>query len=268
MKITNNVLRCLALLVFLDPLVPPAFSQLSGIDRQRAQSLLDGVASDIRKEYYDPKFHGVDWDARVAEARAGIAKANSWNAAMIEIAVLADYLNDSHTNFFPPHPQVRTDYGWTFQLVGDRCYVTRVRPKSDAKGKGLKPGDQILTIDQVKPTRSSLPKISYAIQILSQQSSLHVSVKDQAGSVRTLDVAAKVKLPQVVRELDHPYGVDQQYFRLGFENDEHRMRARTDEQSDGLMIFKLPGFFLSESEIEKIVAKARKHPAPRRGLAR
>lgn len=237
------------------------FSQLSGLDRERAQSILDGVASDIRKEYYDPKFHGVDWDAKVAEARAGIAKANSWNAAMIEIAVLADSLNDSHTNVFPPQPAVRTDYGWTFQLFGDRCYVTRVRPKSDAEAKGLKPGDEVLTIDQVKPTRSTLPKISYAIQVLSQQSSLRVSVKNQSGTTRTVDVAAKVTLPQIVSGSDHPYGLDQQYYRLGFEDYEQRMRPQTIERSDGLMIFKLPGFFLSESEIERIVARARKHAA-------
>jgi C-terminal processing protease CtpA/Prc len=261
MKVKSISLRCLALLAFFNSLVAPAFSQLSGFDRQRAQSILEDVASDIRKEYYDPKFHAVNWDAKVAEAKAGIAKANTWNAAMIEIAVLTDFLDDSHTHVFPPYPEVRTDYGWTFQLFGDRCYVTRVRPKSDAESKGLKPGDEILAINQVRPTRFSLPKISYALGALSQQSSLHVTVKNQSGSTRTLDVAAKVKLPQVVRELDHPYGLDLQYYRLGHEDYEHRMRAQTCELGDSLMIFKLPGFFLSESEIEKIVDKARRHSA-------
>ena len=259
MKIGNTLIRSFAFLALISSLAVPAFSQLSGIDRERAQSVLEGVASDIRKEYYDPKFHGVDFNAKVAEAKAGIAKANSWNAAMIEIAVLADDLNDSHTRFYPPQPDVRTDYGWTFQLVGDRCLVTRVRPNSDAEAKGLKPGDEILTIDKVRPTRFSLPKISYSIEGLSQQKSLQVSVRDQSGATRTLDVAAKYKLPKIVSGIDHPYGVDFQYFRLGYENYAHRMRAQTTELTDGLMIVKLPGFFLSESEIEKLVAKARKH---------
>jgi len=117
------------------------------------------VASDIRKEYYDPKFHGINWEAKVAEAKAGIAKANSWNAAMIEIAVLTDYLDDSHTSFFPPQPQVRTDYGWKFKIIGEHCYVVQVRPGSDAEAKGLKPGDQVLTLDQIRATRPNLPRI-------------------------------------------------------------------------------------------------------------
>jgi C-terminal processing protease CtpA/Prc len=234
---------------------------LEGLDRERALSILDGVASDLRKQYYDPKFHGTDLNAKIAEAKAGIAKAASWNAAMIEIAVLTDSLNDSHTRFYPPEPELRTDYGWTFQLVGERCYVTRVRPKSDAEAKGLKPGDQILTINQVKPTRASLPKITYAIEGLSQQSSLRVNVSSPSGETRTVDVVAKITRPQIVSELSHPYGVDRQYFRLGYEDYEHRMRARSGELADGIAILKLPEFFLSEAEIEKIVGMARKHSA-------
>jgi C-terminal processing protease CtpA/Prc len=180
---------------------------------------------------------------------------------MIEIAVLTDFLNDSHTHFYPPVPELRTDYGWTFQLIGDRCYVTRVRPKSDAEAKGLKPGDQILTIDQVKPTRASLPKITYAIEGLSQQSSLRITVSNPSGETRTLDVAAKITRSQIVSDISHPYGLDRQYFRLGYENYEHRMRARSIERADGMTILKLPEFFLSEPEIEKVVGMARRHTA-------
>jgi hypothetical protein len=34
---------------------------------------LDGVASDVRKQCYDPKFHRINWDAKVAEAKADLA---------------------------------------------------------------------------------------------------------------------------------------------------------------------------------------------------
>jgi hypothetical protein len=55
----------LVLLACIGGFATPAFSQLASLDRERAQSILDGVASDIRKEYYDPKFHGIDWNAKV-----------------------------------------------------------------------------------------------------------------------------------------------------------------------------------------------------------
>jgi hypothetical protein len=110
---------------------------------------------------YDPKLHGLDWEAKVADAKARIARASSWWAAMLEIAVLTDDLNDSHTIFVPALPPSRTDYGWKFQIVGGRCYVTHVRPKSDAEAKGL---NQVLTLDEVKASRANLPKINYSIE--------------------------------------------------------------------------------------------------------
>jgi carboxyl-terminal processing protease len=232
---------------------------LADLDRQRAQTVLDGVASDIRKEYYDPKFHGVDWNAKVAEAKAGIAKANSWNAAMIEIAVLTDYLNDSHTRFFPPSPQVRTDYGWQFKVIGVHCYVAHVRPQSDAEAKGVKPGDQVLTLDQIKPTRDTLPKIEYAIYGLSQQKSLQVSLRDAAGVVRPVEIAAKVVLPRTVSQSDHPSGIDWQYYQRGWWSYARLARPRLVEIGGDLLIVKLPIFNFSDSDGDKIVANARKH---------
>lgn len=252
-------IRVLFLITFLALAGAPSMAQLSSLDRQRAQTVLDGVASDIHKEYYDPKFHGIDLDAKVAEARAGIAKANSWNAAMIEIAVLADSLNDSHTAFFPPQPQVRTDYGWQFKVVGVHCYVTQVRPNSDAEAKGVKPGDQVLTLDQIKPTRESLPKIEYAIHGLSQQASLQASLKAGAANPRLVEIAAKVVLPRTVSELDHPSGVDWGYYQRGWWAGMHLSRVRYAELGDDVLIVKLPIFEFRDSDGEKIRADAIKH---------
>ena len=41
----------------------------SNLERNEAQGMLEGTANDVRKHYYDPKFHGVDWDATVAKAK-------------------------------------------------------------------------------------------------------------------------------------------------------------------------------------------------------
>lgn len=261
MNISRRGSRICFLIIFLVVTVAPSRAQLADLDRQRAQTVLDGVASDIRKEYYDPKFHGVDWNAKVAEAKAGIAKANSWNAAMIEIAVLTDYLDDSHTRFFPPSPQVRTDYGWQFKVIGVHCYVAHVRPQSDAEAKGVKPGDQVLTLDQIKPTRETLPKIEYAIYGLSQQATLHVSLKELAGKTRPVDIAATVVLPRKVSQTDHPSGVDWQYYQRGWWNSEHLSRLRFTELGDDAVIAKVPDFDFLNSDGDKILAKARKHKA-------
>lgn len=48
--------------------------------------MLQTIAGEVRKHYYDPKFHGVDWDAKIAEAKERIAKTTSMNMALSHIA--------------------------------------------------------------------------------------------------------------------------------------------------------------------------------------
>jgi C-terminal processing protease CtpA/Prc len=241
--------------------VAPAWPQLSALGHQRVEDILDGVASDLHKNYYDPKFHGIDLDAKVAETKARLAKATSWEAAMLEIAVLVDDFNDSHTVFVPARPPESVDYGWRFQMIGGGCYVTHVRPHSDAEAKGIKPGERVVTLDEIKPTRASFPKIEYATKVLSPQASLRVTLIDTAGSTRSVDVPSNVKRPRLVNGMDHPYEIDQQFYRLGFEDEVHRMKVRYAELGSEAMILKLPEFFLSWSELDKIASKARKHAA-------
>jgi len=258
-NITKALSKVFAPILIACLVVAAARSQITSLDRGRADAILQSVASDVRKNYYDPKFHGIDWDAKVIETKARIAKATSWDTAMLEIAALTNELNDSHTNFVPARTPLWVDYGWDFQIVGDHCYVTHVRPKSDAEAKGLKPGDQVLTLDGFGPNRASLPKINYAINVLSPQASLHVGLQDRSGRIHPVEVMARVKQPRVVNTLENPYGVDGQFFRLGWEDEVHRMRARLIELGAEATVFKLPGFFLSESAVKEFAGKASKH---------
>ena len=63
-----------------------------------------------------------------------------------EIAALLDSLHDTHTFLvLPPRTHVH-DYGFQMEMIGDRCYVVRVRAGSDAEKKGLRQGDEILDL--------------------------------------------------------------------------------------------------------------------------
>jgi C-terminal processing protease CtpA/Prc len=233
--------------------------QLSSLDREQTQVMLKEVASDVRKYYYDPKFHGIDWDARVAEAKEKIAKATSLNTATLEIAAALEPLDDSHTFFIPPRYPIREDYGWRFQMVGDRCYVTRVRPRSDAETKGLKPGDEVLTIQGFTPTRESLHKIEYVLNVLLPQSALQVDLRDHSGKARKVNVMASVRRTPMVTDLGEMTGRDRWALRRDAEDERHLMRARYEELGDGLMILKLPDFLLTELTVQGLINRARKH---------
>src|ERR1700739_4700995 len=73
--------------------------KISNFERERAKDMLAEIAVDIRKHYYDPKFHGIDWDAKIQEAKQKIDKVETQNMAFSQIAAALDSLDDSHTFF-------------------------------------------------------------------------------------------------------------------------------------------------------------------------
>lgn len=234
--------------------------QMSGIERDRAQGMLQIIGNNVRKHYYDPKFHGLDWDGKVDEARQKISQATSFNMSMSHIAAALDALNDSHTFFLPPQHAYRHDFGWQYQMMGERCFVTRVRPKSDAETKGLKPGDELLTINGFTPTRETLWKLQYLFSVLRPQPELHLTLKDLAGTQRQVNVTAVMRPLKTVMDLTGGDGGGDFWdlMRQG-ETEGHLMRARYLEYGDDLIVLKVPEFLFSASEVESMIGKVRKH---------
>ena len=227
----------------------------------RAQDILHGTAEDVRKHYYDPKFHGLDWDAKVAEAKKKIDNAKSFNGAMSAIAALVASLDDTHTFFIPPQHAVRHDFGWEYQMIGQRCFVTHVRPKSDAEAKGMKPGDEVLTINGIAPDRDDIWTMRYVFTVLRPQPTVHVNLRDPSGKQQELEVA--VKEHQKKRLVDLTWengGADIFDIVRQEETEEHLNRARWSERGDELIILKLPEFGdYSALQVAEMINKARKH---------
>jgi C-terminal processing protease CtpA/Prc len=175
--------------------VPPAArgQQLSRLEKELAETMLQNVSADVHKYYFDSKLHGLDWDALVGETKQDIAKAPNMAVANAEIAALLERLNDSHTHFFPPRNTAVVDYGWRFQMFGNRCFVTEVRSKSDADTKGMRPGDEVLTIDGFSIDRASLPKLEYAMNVLTPRNRLEVDLRNPDGKIFHLSVESSVK---------------------------------------------------------------------------
>jgi C-terminal processing protease CtpA/Prc len=69
---------------------------MTSIQRDQALQMLQDTYEKIRKEYYDPTFHGIDLDARYKEAQQKIRAAQSLSQAFGDIAWMVDGLNDSH----------------------------------------------------------------------------------------------------------------------------------------------------------------------------
>jgi C-terminal processing protease CtpA/Prc len=229
--------------------------------RGQARDMLRGVAENVRKHYYDPTFHGLDMEARYKAADDKIQKAAALGQALTAIAGALEGLNDSHTFFLPPPRPYKLEYGYEFQMLGDSCFVTAVRPDTDAASK-LKAGDQILAIEGFAPSRDTLWKMAYYFNDLFPRPTLHLDVRSLEGAVRKVEVVAKTRQLKRVLDLTGSSGDEDiwQMVREG-ENEEHMLRQRYDEIGDKLMIWKMPEFSLTDSDVDSMFGKARKFKA-------
>ncbi|HTZ32941.1 MAG TPA: S41 family peptidase [Methylomirabilota bacterium] len=171
---------------------------ISGFDKARCNSMLSEIQNDVRKHYYDPKFHGLDWSAEVSAAKEKIDSSPSLNMGMSHIAGLLDKLNDSHTFFVPPPRPYTHDFGFAYQMLGDHCFITHIRPGSDANKKGVSPGDEVLLINGYAPTRENIWKMFYVYELLRPQPSLTLELENPMGYHKKLVVDAwEERLPSI-----------------------------------------------------------------------
>ncbi|HUS13265.1 MAG TPA: PDZ domain-containing protein, partial [Pyrinomonadaceae bacterium] len=171
-------------------LKPIQTQSISNTERERARSMLQTMKADINKYYYDPNFHGMDLEARFSAADEKIKTASSLGQLFGIIAQAMVDLNDSHTLFYPPPRTTSTEYGWQMQMVGDRCYVVSVKPDSDAEKKGLKEGDEIVSINGVGPTRNTLWKMRYFYYTLAPRNSMKIVAQAPGSEPREIDITA------------------------------------------------------------------------------
>jgi S1-C subfamily serine protease len=176
----------LALLAILWALFPVSgwSQQYTKSDRELAESMVRDVDAAVQKHYYDSKLHGIDWRARVQEARKNIETAHSVDDAVSEIAALLDSLHDTHTFLIlPPRTNVH-DYGFQMEMIGDRCYVVRVRAGSDAEKKGLRQGDEIKTVNEYPVSRKNFRRLVYIVNVLRPQPKIRLTLLDTEGGQR------------------------------------------------------------------------------------
>lgn len=255
---TGHLLIGVVVVVF-ELLASSVTAQNINYDRDRAQTMLKEISSDIKKHYYDPNLHGVAWEAKVEEGLRRINAADSMSQALSEVAAVVLSLDDSHTFFVPPSHSFHHDYGWQAQMVGDRCYVVRVRPGSDAEKQGVKPGDELVGIGGRSPNRHNFWTIEYVLGALRPQSRIQLDLVDPVGKRRQADISASVI--EEKRVMDLTSGNDIWNLVRGEENEEHREHTRFAELDGEVGVLKVPAFLSSKKEIDGVISKARKQKA-------
>lgn len=228
-------------------------------DRDRGQMMLNRIKDQLKKNYYDPAYRGMDLEARFKTASEKIKTDQSVGQIFGTIAQVLIELDDSHTFFMPPGRSTETDYGWAMMMIGDRCYVSSVDKGSDAEAKGVKPGDEVLAAGGHQLDRSNLWKFQYLYNALRPQPGIRVTVRSPKGESRELDLLAKQKQGKKIVDLTNQH----EWLNLvrKSEREADMNRDRFMSFGDQLLIWKMNEFDLTDSQIDDVMSRVKKHQA-------
>jgi carboxyl-terminal processing protease len=144
------------------------------------------------------------------------------------------------------------EYGWRIKMVGEKCFVTHVRPGSDADKKGVKVGDQVLMLENFRVSRADLWKMSYFYNVISKRSSMKMTLLSPGGTEPRVVVA----MSEIKRQ---PQNIAANtYFRL-FDDfyDERNSENRYVTQGPAT-VWNFPSFGVDPQFIETLVDKPKK----------
>jgi C-terminal processing protease CtpA/Prc len=233
------------------------FAQNLGFERERHVIILRSIKEDIKKNYYDPQFHGIDLDAQFKNAEQAIQQATSIGKMSGIIAQTLVNFDDSHLFFVPPGKVNKTRYGFDMQMVGDACYVTRVNEKSDAFKKGLRVGDQIMDIEKFTPTRKDLWLMNYYFRALRPQPAIELGIRKPDGKQSIVQIEAIIASgKQIVNLADSTIDINN-YIRESEDAYTESRRQFIYDQEKQFMIWQMPSFSLTPADIDSIMDKAK-----------
>jgi C-terminal processing protease CtpA/Prc len=228
-------------------------------ERQVVQAMLKETEKDVQNHYFDVAFHGVDMNARFRAAEANIQVVHSYREAIGQIEWALQGLDDSHTVFIPPAQPFDIDYGFEFEFYGNNCYVTHVRPGTDAETTRLRAGDKIVAIDGQKLAKQQFLGLLFSLRVIAPRTKLSLALVRTDGAQQELTIKPKVHWFSVRTDtsgtLHDAFNINWYMQRLE--------DVRTYEESQAavvgdVMIWKLPNFTFPEKEAESRLRQARK----------
>ena len=139
---------------------PGAAVVAAGPTRQQArlnQQVFDRVWDEVRRGYYDPSLHGVDWGVARAQFRPQALAASDERALYRVLNAMLDLLDDGHAAASPPAAVRRQEAQFARRAVmgltlmrgatPDDWTVERVRPGSPAEAAGVQIGWALNSVD-------------------------------------------------------------------------------------------------------------------------
>lgn len=185
-------------------------------------AVFDDVWETILERYYDPKFHGIDWQTKRRTFRPAAARAGGTHEFYEVLRQMIASLKDAHTRVYSPDekfdwwkPRFVT-VGLTTREVEGVPTVIQIEPGSAAARTDIRQGDLIVSIDD-------LPVAEFVSQRLAISGLTHDSDARYRTMATLFDgpAGSSVKVTWSSRNGKQKSAVLQRYFSqrlLGFSN--------------------------------------------------
>lgn len=118
-------------------------------------AVFDDVWETIEDRYYDPKFHGIDWQEKRTTFRPVAARAGNTQEFYDVLRQMIASLRDAHTRVYSPDekfdwwtPRFVT-VGLTVREVEHAPTIMQIEAGSAASKTDIRPGDVIVSVDDV-----------------------------------------------------------------------------------------------------------------------
>jgi carboxyl-terminal processing protease len=255
----NAILMAAAFLIAASlPAIAQQPQKINSMDLAKVQSMLHAAYNDVKKNYYDPKYQGIDIDARYREYNSRLNSAVSLNDGMRIVAAYLEGFKDSHLFFLPPMRPYTIESGFRMQMVGDQSLITEVRPQTDAAEK-LHPGDRIVSFNTYPVTRDDVWTVDYYFNTLNPLGGYELDIQAPDGTMRHESVKSLIRQRARTVDLTDP-GADFWNLVREEENEDHASRSILKAAGD-VTYWKMPGFNLDIDQVEDAFSKVKKHSA-------
>src|SRR5208282_4271775 len=239
----------------------PEERPISPHDRELTKRMLTEVHRQLKASYYDPTFRGMDVDARFQTYLQQLERAGSLGKSFLIINEFLSGIGDGHSFFVPPGAGYRYDSGYRMAMIGEQCFITGVRPGSDAEKK-LHPGDQVLSVNGQALNRGNFWSVSYSLRVLGPAPVTDLELRDPEGVSRREGVLTRRKEKVRTLPICNRLGLclTDNVYDPGEDQLRRLLRYRITAEGD-LVFWKLPSLFKDETAMYGIIGQARRHKA-------
>jgi carboxyl-terminal processing protease len=246
----HAALILVTLILLVTTVVTSSAQKANKLEVEHWREVLRSVERELKQNYYDPTFHGIDIEARFKLADEKMKNAESMAELESIVAKVLLELDDTHTFLVPPDDGSRVEYGWRLKPVGPDSYVGAVKPGSDAEAKGLRPGDKVVSIDGRQLDRNGVWLSNYLYYTLRQEPTITLAIEKPNQTQQQLVIQANISKRNPGQIYDVPPELD-----LNRPEEYRLSRHQFHGLGNDVVIWKMPRFNLDEYELAEKFGK-------------